>query len=136
MDKIIFVSELIFETSRSGGAGGQHVNKTETKVSAIWKIRSSLAVSDEEKVIIFQKLGHELINNEYLKATDQSTRSQLTNKNFAISKLILRVENALKVEKKRIPVKPTIEDIKKRLHIKRKKSELKQHRSYNWEKDI
>ncbi len=105
MDKEILLSELTYRTSRSGGAGGQHVNKVETKVEAVFDIQASIALTAVEKTILFERLAHKLTTDGILGVVNQTDRSQLTNKEKAQKKLILLIESALEPIKIRKPTR-------------------------------
>jgi ribosome-associated protein len=121
-------SELNFASARSSGPGGQHVNKTETKVILTWDIDSSSSLSDNQKEIVKKKLSRYINKEGVLSLYDQSTRYQLRNKVKVIAKWTDLLRQALTPAKKRKPTKPTQSSIKKRLKSKQKRSEKKQHR--------
>lgn len=129
LNKTAILSELIFNTSRSGGAGGQHVNKVETKVEVYWDILKSLAINDDQRSLITQKLKNKIDSDGILKMASSKTRSQLKNKEDAINKLLALIEKALTIQPKRIPTKVPKSVVKKRLSDKKKASEIKKMRS-------
>ena len=120
-----FSEEFIFITSRSKGAGGQHVNKVNTKVELRFNVNNSVELTEEEKVIIKQKLVNKINNEGFLIIVSQTERSQIMNKKKAIERFYILIEKALKPVKKRKPTKPTLASIKKRLQEKHIKSEKK-----------
>ncbi|MEQ6121179.1 alternative ribosome rescue aminoacyl-tRNA hydrolase ArfB [Reichenbachiella sp. MALMAid0571] len=120
--------ELSILTSKSGGPGGQHVNKTNTKVILKWDIANSALVTEEEKLTILNKLSTHITTDGVLLITAQSTRSQLQNKEEAMKKLDLLIAKAFTKRKKRRPTKPTKSSIKKRLDSKKKLGEKKKLR--------
>ncbi len=128
IDKDLFASECKFKTSRSGGKGGQNVNKVETKVELLFNINASSLFSDEEKILLKEKLFARLNEEGLLQVVSSEERSQLQNKERAVEKAIKLIEKALKPVKKRKPTKPTIEAIQKRLSDKQLKSVKKQLR--------
>lgn len=120
-----FSSELKFSASRSGGAGGQNVNKVNTKVELSFDLYASLLLSDEEKAILAEKLASKVNAEGILKISSQTDRTQLGNKEACIKKFYVLVEKAFVVRKKRKATKPTAASKEKRLDSKRKQSELK-----------
>ena len=94
-------SEVFFKTARSGGKGGQNVNKVETMAEAWWHVDGSIAVTPEEKGWINDKLKNRINKEGYLIVKSSETRSQLENKNIALSKLQALVTQALVRPRKR-----------------------------------
>lgn len=128
MNKSKLIEELTYKTSLSGGPGGQHVNKTETKVLVNWDIENSQAVSDDEKIRITSKLSSKIIKEGELQVTSAKTRSQHQNKQIAIDVLVELVEKALIPKKKRKKSKPSFQSKLKRLKKKKIHSEKKKLR--------
>jgi ribosome-associated protein len=122
VDKII--SEFQFITSRSSGAGGQHVNKTESKVTLIFNLRESLHFSIEEKELMQINLGSRL-RKGILRTTSQASRSQHRNKEIAIQRMLEILEKALFVAKPGKKKKLTKGQKEARLKSKRIKSNKK-----------
>lgn len=122
------LSEAILKTSRSGGKGGQHVNKTASKVMLFFDIKNSRALTEKEKAVLYKKLKNKLIREKYLLVTAEEERSQLQNRNIAEQKLIEMIARALKKKKKRKSTKPTKSSIEKRLKAKKLQSEKKRLR--------
>ena len=133
MNKEIIIKELIIKTSRSGGAGGQSVNKTETRVEVFFDIHHSNGLSLNEKKRLFLKLKSKLIKSMHIRIVSQESRSQLTNKEAAIARLLELISENIKVQKKRKPTKVPYSKIQKRLSDKKKKSDVKANR--NWKSD-
>jgi ribosome-associated protein len=123
-----FYPELRFQTSRSSGPGGQHVNKTESRVELFFNIDASTLLADEEKERLQRKLKKRINADGELIITSESTRSQIRNKEDCIKKFYELIEKALAVEKKRVATRPTLAARKKRLEAKRLQSEKKQYR--------
>jgi ribosome-associated protein len=123
-----FYPEFRFQTSRSSGPGGQHVNKTESRVELFFNIEASTLLTEEEKERLQRKLRKRINADGELIITSESTRSQTRNKEDCIKKFYELIEKALAVEKKRVPTRPTLAARKKRLEAKRLQSEKKQYR--------
>lgn len=125
-DKIL--SELDFRTSRSSGAGGQHVNKTETRVEVLFHLQNSNGLSQEEKDILLQKLAASISDEGIIGISSQKSRSQFSNKENAIEKLKLKLEKALVPVVKRVKTKPSKTSIEERLAEKKIQAEKKEAR--------
>jgi len=123
-----FTNELSISASRSSGPGGQNVNKVNTKVEVRLNIEDSNLLSDEEKILLFEKLANKINKLGELIVVSQSERTQLQNKEKAIEKLNLLIANALKVEKKRKKSKIPKSVKEKRLKDKKLKSKKKDKR--------
>lgn len=128
IDREAFANECTFKTSRSGGKGGQNVNKVETKVELLFDISSSKLFSDEQKAVLLNKLSTRIIAEGVLQLTATTARSQLKNKELAIDKAIQLIQKALIPKKPRKETRPTLESIEKRLSDKQLKSMRKQLR--------
>lgn len=128
IDKEAFAQECTFKTSRSGGKGGQNVNKVETKVELLFDINASNLFTDEQKNVLLTKLATRIIDEGVLQLIASTERSQLKNKERAIAKAIELIQKALKPRKPRKATKPTLESIEKRLLDKQLKSMKKQLR--------
>ncbi len=122
-------SELSFRTSRSGGPGGQNVNKVESKVELLFDVSHSVTLSESERRKILTRLKNRIDSDGILHLSSQSSRSQLENKEKAISDFAVLLRSALKPAKKRIPTRPTKSAREKRLKRKKIVSEKKKLRS-------
>jgi ribosome-associated protein len=124
-------SEFIFKTSRSGGAGGQNVNKVATKVQIDFDIVHSQLLNLADKAILLEKLASKLSNEGVLQVISQVERTQLGNKLIALKKIYVIINKCFVVKKQRKPSKPSRSSIEKRLVSKKLKSETKKLRNNN-----
>lgn len=122
------IKECVFKTARSGGKGGQNVNKVETKVELWFDIRNSYGLSDEEKERLLKKLAGKLDKEGNLHLQEQSDRTQLKNKELLKEKFYKLILSGLKVAKPRKATKLSKAVKARRQENKRAKSELKQSR--------
>ena len=120
--------EIRFKTARSGGKGGQNVNKVETMVEGYWLIASSALVTDEEKKLLQEKLFKKINSEGFLLVKSQTERSQLGNKQQVIKKMGLLVARALVKRKARKATKPSKASKEKRLETKKIAAEIKSGR--------
>ena len=126
------LSEVKWKTSRSSGAGGQHVNKVETRVELLWNVAQSEAVSPDQIQIIFQKLATYINKKGVMSVACDSSRSQLKNKELAEKKFGKLLIAAFKEKKKRKATKPSKAAINERIKSKEIRSEVKQGRGNNF----
>ena len=128
MTSIDLAPEIIFQTTRSGGKGGQNVNKVETAVIGYFDINASQILSDEQKLEIAEKLSNRINNEGMLFVKSQTYRTQLENKDEVIRKINELVAKALEKKKKRKPTKISKAEKEKRLDGKKKKGDIKEGR--------
>ena len=121
-------SELVFTFTRSGGPGGQHVNKVSTKVNLRFDVVNSQLLNETQRARLLTKLKTKLTKEGVVVLTSQEGRSQLTNKEAVVAKLVALLTNAFKREVKRRPTKPTRASKEKRLDQKKQKAEKKESR--------
>jgi ribosome-associated protein len=114
--------EILLRTSRSSGPGGQHAQKSETRVEAIFDVEASAALSDAQKKRVLAKAG------PVLRAVAQDERSQLRNKELATERLVEALRDALRVPRHRVPTKPSKAAKERRLESKKRRSDTKKLR--------
>lgn len=129
MDFTQLDTELNFKTSRSSGSGGQHLNKTETKVTLEFDVHNSQFLSNENKNRILEKLQNRINQEGILQISSSKTRSQLKNKELVIQLFHDIIEKALQKQKKRKATQPTKAAIAKRLQSKKRNAEKKSRRN-------
>lgn len=122
------LKELSFKAVRSGGAGGQHVNKVSSKVTLFFSIPKSKALSDEEKETLIKNINSKLTKEHLLILNCDESRSQHKNKELVIKRFIALIQEGLIVPKKRVATRTPKAVVKKRLDSKRKQSEIKTSR--------
>jgi ribosome-associated protein len=116
------LSEINLRFSRSSGPGGQHAQKTETRVEALFDVERSEALTSRQKQRVTQKAG------SMLRAVAQDERSQTRNRELAIERLAAQLADALRVDRRRVPTKPSAAAVRRRLEQKRRRAETKRLR--------
>jgi len=120
--------EVEIATSRAGGPGGQHVNKTDTRITVRWNVRNTTALSPEQKERVLARLASQLTTEGELVLHNSESRSQQHNKKRALEQLVQRVRAALRVPKKRMKTKVSASAVEARLRSKQHRSDVKKMR--------
>jgi len=128
MDKEKIIKELVYKAIRSGGPGGQHVNKVSSKVQLTFDVRNSEGLSTEEKERLCEKLNNQLSKLGVLLLSADDKRSQLQNRTIVTKRFFNLIKDALKIKKKRKASKPSKAAIEKRLKEKKIASQKKSNR--------
>jgi ribosome-associated protein len=119
---VLPLSEVELRFSRSSGPGGQHANTSETRVEALFDVEGSAALSENQKRRVLAKAG------PTIRAVAQDERSQWRNRELAVERLVEQLREALRVERKRVPTKPSAAARERRLEGKRRRSQTKRLR--------
>jgi ribosome-associated protein len=119
---VLPLAEIQLRTSRSSGPGGQHAQKSETRVEAVFDVEASTALTDAQKRRVVAKAG------PVLRAVAQDERSQLRNKDLAVERLVASLREALRVPRRRVATKPSAASKQRRLEAKRRRSQVKRLR--------
>ena len=117
------LSEIDFRTSRSSGPGGQHAQKSETRVEAVFDVEASRALTPVQKRRVTGRAG------PTLRAIAQDERSQARNRELALERLVAKLRDALRVERRRVATRPTKASVERRLEAKRRRSAIKRRRA-------
>jgi len=125
---VIPFSEINFRTSRSGGPGGQNVNKVESRVELIFDVGNSQSISEFQREKILSSLKNKIDSNRILHLTSQKSRSQWGNKEIVLSEFVRLLKHAVKPAKKRIATRPSKSVVEKRIKEKKIISEKKKTR--------
>jgi ribosome-associated protein len=123
MDTESIRSELAFRYSRSSGPGGQHAQKSSTRVEALFDVEASLGLSDAERRRVLRRLG------PVVRAIAQDERSQLRNRELATERIVEQLRKASRVRRVRVQTRPSLAAREQRLEQKRRRAETKRRRS-------
>jgi ribosome-associated protein len=121
-------AELEYRASRAGGAGGQHVNTSSTRIELRWNPGRSVALDETSRPLVLERLASRLDGEGWLRVVSSARRSQQQNREAAETRLAELVRGALKIQKKRRPTRPTRASKEARIAQKRKRSETKRQR--------
>ena len=121
-------NELEFQFTRSGGPGGQNVNKVNSRVELRFDLAQSVSLSEEQRERLIEKLANRLTTESVLRLVSQSERTQSANKRVVLERLAAILKGALHVEKRRNPTKPTKASKRRRLDAKARRGQLKKDR--------
>jgi ribosome-associated protein len=124
------MGEIRFRTSRSSGPGGQHVNKTESRVELLWNLKQSLCLNEQQKALIASRLGNRLSDDGFLLLASEKHRSQYRNREEVSERFRTLVKSALVPVKKRRRTKPTRASIEDRIKQKKIRGEIKKSRRH------
>jgi ribosome-associated protein len=116
------LAEIELRFSRSSGPGGQHAQKSETRVEALFDVDASTALSAAQKARVTRKTG------PVLRAVAQDERSQARNRELAVERIADQLRDALRIQRRRVPTKPTAQSKERRLEAKRRRADVKRLR--------
>jgi ribosome-associated protein len=120
--------ELEYRASRAGGAGGQHVNTSSTRIELLWNVTRTSVLDDDKRARVATRLKTRIDGEGWLRVVSSARRSQQQNREAAEARLAELVRGALVVQKRRRPTKPTRASKEARINDKRKRSETKRMR--------
>ncbi len=128
IDHTRIMTELRYKFSRSSGPGGQSVNKLSTQVELLFDVVGSVVLSEDQKIVILEKLKNRITNDGFLTIKCDETRSQLKNKGIVLNRFLKLIEDALKPVKERKPTSRSKASVEKRLRNKKVQSNKKKDR--------
>lgn len=121
-------SELTYRASRAGGAGGQHVNTSSTRIELLWNVRTTAALDEATRSRVLEKLASRIDGEGTIRVVSSARRSQTQNREAAEGRLVELVQQALVVQKRRKPTKPSRGAKEARLNEKKKRGDTKRQR--------
>jgi ribosome-associated protein len=119
----ILPDEIELRVSRSSGPGGQHANTSETRVEAVFDVEASDSLTERQKRRVVSRAGR------VLRAVAQDERSQARNRELAVERLVAKLGEALRVERRRVPTRPSEASRRRRLEAKRRRAAVKRNRA-------
>ena len=122
--------ELSFHATRAGGAGGQHVNKTATRIELRWSVSDSPSLTPEQRALLLQRLARRLDKHCRIRVVSDERRSQTRNRQAAVERLIRLLSGALQVARPRKATRPTAASVKRRIEAKKRRANVKQNRRF------
>jgi ribosome-associated protein len=129
------LEEMETRATRAGGPGGQHVNKTATRVEVLWNVRRSPTLTDTQRARLMERLGTRLTGEGVLRVVSSQYRSQFRNREAGIERLRNLVARALEVPKPRRRTRPPAAAREQRLRLKKRRAEVKRSRRVAPEED-
>jgi ribosome-associated protein len=123
------LSELGFRFSRSSGPGGQHVQKSSTRVELIFDVANSPSLTETQRRQVLERLAGSVDSNGVLHLVSQSERSQWQNREEVVARFAMLLRKALQRRKRRKPTRPTVASRERRLRYKKRRSQIKEWRS-------
>ena len=126
--RVIPRSELAFKASRAGGAGGQHVNTSSTRIELMWNLRTTIALDEGERALVEVSLKSRIDGGGFIRVVSSARRSQLRNREAAEARLVELVNGALVVRKRRKATKPSRGAKEARITEKKKRGDTKRQR--------
>ena len=122
------LAELKFQFSRSGGPGGQNVNRRETRVELLFDLRQSPSLNDGQRARLLERLARYVDTDGVLRIVATTERSQLRNRQEALQRFVQLLQEGLRVSRRRLPTRPTAQAMARRLERKRQRSAIKSGR--------